>query len=241
MTAALGSPGGRARPPEELASLGHLLDRNRAWAARKTGADPRFFQRLADQQSPDYFWIGCSDSRVPATEIVDLDPGEMFVHRNVANLARAHDLNYAAALHFAVDVLQVRHIIVVGHYGCGGVGAAMTEAGNNALDRWLGPVRELYREHEAVLAKLSAEARHDRLCELNVRRQVGRVAGHPAVVEAWRAARELTVHGWIYAVETGLITNLGPSICGLEDSALGIVAGPKPFRYPAGRGSPDRP
>jgi carbonic anhydrase len=193
-----------------------LFDRNRAWAARKTQVDPGFFQRLVSQQLPDYFWIGCSDSRVPATEIVDLDPGEMFVHRNVANLARMTDANYTAALQFAVDVLRVGHIIVVGHYGCGGVGAAMEPGGDTALDRWLDPVRELYRQHEASLASLPPERRQSRLCELNVRLQVQRVAAHPVVLAAWRETRDLVVHGWIYSIETGLITRIARPIGGSD-------------------------
>lgn len=157
---------------------------------------------------------------MPATEIVDLDPGEMFVHRNVANLARMIDASYTSALQFAVDVLRVGHIIVVGHYGCGGVGAAMELGGDTALDRWLDPVRELYRQHEPSLASLPPNQRHDRLCELNVCSQVQRVAAHPVVLAAWREGRDLVVHGWIYSIETGLITCAAQPISGADNDPI---------------------
>jgi carbonic anhydrase len=229
----MSSAGACESPPlagDSTTLLGHLLDRNRAWAARKTQVDPGFFQRLVGQQSPDYFWIGCSDSRVPATEIVDLDPGEMFVHRNVANLARMTDASYTSALEFAVDVLRVGHIIVVGHYGCGGVGAAMEPGGDTTLDRWLDPVRELYRQHEPSLASLPPGRRHDRLCELNVCSQVQRVAAHPVVLAAWREERDLVVHGWIYSIETGLITCAAQPICGTDAYPVAAASFPPPRR-----------
>src|SRR5262245_50050286 len=149
--------------------LDHLKAKNRAWAAEKIAADADFFKRLVRQQAPEYLWIGCADSRVPANEIVGLDPGEMFVHRNVANLAPPQDANYLSVLQFAVDVLKVKHVIVVGHYGCGGVAAAMDGKRHGLVDHWLHPVRELYREHKRSLEKiLDRYARLDRLCELNV-------------------------------------------------------------------------
>ena len=196
---------GDVEAPVSTSALDHLIQNNRRWAAQKTLRDQGFFHRLARQQSPRYFWIGCSDSRVPATEIVDLDPGQMFVHRNVANLARLGDPNFGAALHFAVHALKVRHIIVVGHYGCGGVSAAMTAPGDNVVDRWVEPVRELASRHAESLTSLGAVERHDRLCELNVCSQVQRVASHPVVVEAWRTGQRLTIHGWIYSIENGLL------------------------------------
>src|SRR5580693_6718081 len=146
-----------------------LIDNNRAWSARKTQVDPDFFLRLARQQTPDYLWIGCSDSRVPANEIVDLDPGELFVHRNVANLAPPQDANYLSVLQFAIDVLKVKHILVVGHYGCGGVAAAVDGQRRGLVDHWLHPIREIYHEHRPELDTIADQrARLDRLCELNV-------------------------------------------------------------------------
>lgn len=188
-------------------TLDHLIVRNRAWARRKTQADPHFFERLLGQQRPAYFWIGCSDSRVPATEIVDLDPGEMFVHRNVANLAPADDPNFAAALTFAVDELRVRDIIVVGHYGCGGIHtAAHGTAADNAVGRWLAPIRALYRQHQAALAAIEQTgAREDRLCELNVAEQVRHLAANPIIARAWANGHDLNIHGLVYGIGDGLI------------------------------------
>ena len=217
MTAGAGGSSKRPQASGEPGPLRDLLGRNRAWAARKHQVDPQFFRRLVRQQSPRYFWIGCSDSRVPATEIVDLDPGEMFVHRNVANLARPHEASYVAALQFAVDVLQVQHVIVVGHYGCGGVRAAMQEAADSPIDRWLAPVRALHRLHKAELDGMDDDECQDRLCELNVLEQVKRVAAHPVVSAAWRAGRDLTIHGWIYSIATGLITNLTSWVACADD------------------------
>jgi carbonic anhydrase len=192
--------------------LGDLLDRNRAWAASKTGSDPSFFQRLVGQQRPRYFWIGCSDSRVPATEIVALDPGEMFVHRNVANICDPRDPNFAAALEFAVGVLEVRHIIVVGHYGCGGIQAAMGEATEDAIGRWLVPIRELHRRRSG-----SADAGRegpDGLCRHNVVEQVEALRDNPVVRAAWAAGRRLSIHGWVYAIGDGLLKPVRPPLHG---------------------------
>jgi carbonic anhydrase len=192
-----------------------LLARNRAWAQSKTAADAGFFRRLVAQQTPPYFWIGCSDSRVPANEIVGLDPGEMFVHRNVANLAPAQDANFLSTLQFAVQVLKVRHVLVVGHYGCGGVRAALLNLKLGLIDHWLSPIREVAREHRAKLDTLADEgARVNALCELNVLRQVQNVAQNPFVQEAWAAGQPLTVHGWCYSLETGLINDLGAKVEG---------------------------
>ena len=189
-----------------------LLARNQAWAQGKTAADPGFFKRLVAQQAPPYLWIGCSDSRVPANEIVGLDPGEMFVHRNVANLAPPHDANFLSVLQYAVQVLKVRHILVVGHYGCGGVKASLDGLRLGLIDHWLSPVRALVRDHAAELAALPDALRLDRLCELNVLRQVENVATNPFVLDAWAEGMALTVHGWCYSLADGLVTDLGATI-----------------------------
>jgi carbonic anhydrase len=197
--------------------LDHLKANNRAWAARKTAADAGFFKRLVGQQAPQYLWIGCSDSRVPANEIVDLDPGELFVHRNVANLAPPQDANYLSVLQFAVDVLKVKHILVVGHYGCGGVRAAVDGHRRGLVDHWLHPIREVYHAHRHELQAIAADdARHNRLCELNVMRQVRNVAADVFVQDAWARGQELTVHGWVYSLQTGLVNDLEVSVSGPE-------------------------
>jgi carbonic anhydrase len=199
--------------------LDGLKSNNRAWAARMVATDPDFFKRLEHQQSPDYLWIGCSDSRVPATQIVDVDPGQIFVHRNIANLAPPQDANYLSVLQYAVEVLKVKHVIVVGHYGCGGIAAAIDGARRGLVDHWLHPVRELYREHRAVLEAIGDQrARLDRLCELNVIRQVRNVAADLFVQEAWARGQEVQVHGWIYALGNGLITDLGVTIAGAAEA-----------------------
>jgi carbonic anhydrase len=189
--------------------LDHLKANNRAWAARKVAADAGFFQRLERQQAPAYLWIGCSDSRVPANEIVGLDPGELFVHRNVANLAPPQDCNYLSVLQFAVDVLKVKHVLVVGHYGCGGVSAAVDGSRRGLVDHWLHPIREIYRECRQELEMIGDErARLNRLCELNVMRQVQNVATDVFVQEAWARGQELSVHGWVYSLANGLVRDL---------------------------------
>jgi carbonic anhydrase len=195
--------------------LKDLKDNNRRWAAAKVAEDPGFFERLLGQQSPEYLWIGCSDSRVPANEIVGLDPGELFVHRNVANLAPPQDANYLSVLQFAVEVLKVKHILVVGHYGCGGVLSALRNERLGLIDHWLSPIRELVRVHQAELDALPDEtARHDRLCELNVLRQVENVTTDPIVTGAWAEGADLTVHGWCYSLATGLVNDLGVAVSG---------------------------
>ena len=193
--------------------LDHLKANNHAWAARMISRDAGFFNRLERQQTPEYLWIGCSDSRVPATQIVDVDPGQIFVHRNVANLAPPQDANYLSVLQFAVDVLKVKHIIVVGHYGCGGVSAAVDGKRRGLVDHWLHPIREVLREHRHELdAIVDPGARLDRLCELNVIRQVRNVASDIIVQEAWAHAQDLSVHGWIYSLANGLVTDLGVTV-----------------------------
>ena len=177
--------------------------------------DADFFRRLERQQTPEYLWIGCSDSRVPATQIVDLDPGQIFVHRNVANLAPPQDANYLSVLQFAVDVLKVGHIIVVGHYGCGGVSAAVDGKRRGLVDHWLHPIREVCREHRHELdAIVDPSARLNRLCELNVMRQVKNVAADIIVQGAWARAQSVCIHGWIYSLANGLVTDLAVTISG---------------------------
>ena len=193
--------------------LDELKARNRAWAARKVAADPDFFRRLERQQAPRYLWIGCSDSRVPANEIVDLDPGELFVHRNVANLAPPQDANYLSVLQFAVDVLKVRDIMVVGHYGCGGVSAAVDGRRRGLVDHWLHPIREVHDAHRAELEAIADEkTRLDRLCELNVMRQVKNVVSDVFLQDAWSRGQELYVHGWIYSIANGLVRDLNVTV-----------------------------
>jgi carbonic anhydrase len=197
--------------------LDHLKASNRAWAARKVAADADFFRRLERQQAPEYLWIGCSDSRVPANEIVGLDPGELFVHRNVANLAPPQDANYLSVLQFAVDVLQVKHILVVGHYGCGGIAAAVDGKRRGLVDHWLHPIRELYQEHRRALERIpDHQARHNRLCEFNIIRQVRNVASDVFVQEAWARGQKLAVHGWVYSLSDGLVTDLDVTVSAPE-------------------------
>jgi len=200
----------------------HLIDRlkanNRAWSEGKRAADPGFFKRLASQQAPEYLWIGCSDSRVPANEIVGLDPGELFVHRNVANLAPPQDANYLSVLQFAIDVIKVKHVMVVGHYGCGGIAAAVDGRRRGLVDHWLHPIREVCHEHRHELEAIPAEQdRLDRLCELNVIRQVRNVASDVFVQDAWARGQPVCVHGWVYSLASGLINDLDVTVGGPED------------------------
>ncbi len=191
-------------------SLQQLLDNNRRWSDARTEQDPDFFYRLAQQQSPQYLWIGCSDSRVPANVIIGLDPGQVFVHRNIANLMVHTDMNCLSVVQYAVDVLQVRHIIVCGHYGCGGVQAALSDRPHGLIDNWLRHIKDIYMDHSAELDALEdQEARSDRLCELNVIHQVASVCQTTIVQDAWRRGQPLTVHGWIYSLHDGRIQDLG--------------------------------
>ncbi len=197
--------------------LDHLKKNNREWVGRKVAADPDFFRRLERQQAPEYLWIGCSDSRVPANEIVGLDPGELFVHRNVANLAPPQDANYLSVLQFAVEVLKVRHILIVGHYGCGGIAAAVDGRRRGLVDHWLHPIREVHRRHRQELDAISDEqSRLDRLCELNVVRQMMNVASDVFVQDAWARCQTLSVHGWVYSLSSGLVTDLNVTVSGPE-------------------------
>lgn len=198
-------------------SLKELLERNRAWAARITDREPDFFEKLSLQQTPRYFWIGCSDSRVPATEIVDLAPGEIFVHRNVSNVMVHTDLNALSALQFAVDVLKVEHILVVGHYGCGGVAAVLQDSRLGLIDNWLRHVADVARMHASALGTTADfNARHKLLCELNVIEQAINVCGTSIVRDAWDRGQRLVVHGWIYGLDDGRIQTLKLDIADYE-------------------------
>jgi carbonic anhydrase len=202
------------------AMLEHLKANNHAWATGKVSADPNFFKRLLGQQAPEYLWIGCADSRVPANDIVGLDPGELFVHRNVANLAPPQDANYLSVLQFAVDVLKVKHVMVVGHYGCGGIRAAIDGQRRGLVDHWLHPIREVYHEHRHELGAIADDDKmHNRLCELNVIRQVKNVSSDVFIQEAWARGQDLSVHGWVYSLATGLVNDLGVTIRKPEDLA----------------------
>jgi len=195
--------------------LGHLFERNKKWSEKIRVEEPDFFEKLAHQQSPGYLWIGCSDSRVPANQIVGLLPGELFVHRNVANVVVHSDLNCLSTMQYAVDVLNVRHIIVCGHYGCGGVGAALRDDRLGLIDNWLRHVQDVRDKHRERLRVFSEEERRwDRLCELNVVEQVVNACQTTVVREAWERGKELTVHGWIYALQDGLLRDLKLCISG---------------------------
>jgi len=196
-----------------MRDLNDLLEKNRAWAEGIKAHDPGFFQTLAKQQLPTYLWIGCSDSRVPATQLVGLMPGEMFVHRNVANVVVHTDFNCLSVMQFAVDVLKVRHVIVCGHYGCSGVLAALRDDRLGLADNWLRHVQDVMHSHEALLSKIDDEAeRLSRLCELNVIEQALNVSRTTIVQSAWSRGQELAVHSWIYSLEDGLLHDLGLSI-----------------------------
>ena len=192
--------------------LDRLLESNRAWAAERERRDPGFFTRLAKQQAPEFLWIGCADSRVPANEIVGLSPGQLFVHRNVANLCPPQDANYLSVLQFAVEVLKVEHVMVVGHYGCGGVHASVDGERHGLIDHWLHPIREVWADHREELQAMPKGTRLDRLCELNVIRQVRNVASDVIVRDAWSRGQPLSIHGWVYSLENGLINDLDCAI-----------------------------
>ena len=196
-----------------MSSLKHLFDSNRAWSERIRRADPQFFSRLSQQQRPRYLWIGCADSRVPANEIVGLLPGELFVHRNIANVVVHSDLNCLSVMQFAVDVLKIEHIIVCGHYGCSGVSAALRNERVGLADNWLRHVQDVHAKHDARVAQLSGpDRRVDRLCELNVIEQVANVCQTTIVRDAWDRGQALTVHGWVYGLQDGLVRDLGTSV-----------------------------
>ncbi len=202
-----------------MKTLPQLFENNRKWAEQTTKSRPDFFKRLALQQSPDYLWIGCSDSRVPANDIVGLLPGELFVHRNVANLVIHTDMNCLSVLQYAVEVLKVKHVIVCGHYGCGGVKAAIEDKPHGLIDNWLRNIRDLYQEHAEEIDSVSDDTqRINRLCELNVEKQVKNVANTTMVQDAWGEGISLSVHGWIYSIENGLLRDLGICVSSKEEA-----------------------
>jgi carbonic anhydrase len=191
--------------------LKDLFTKNREWAESVERRSPGFFSKLARQQSPEYFWIGCADSRVPANEIVGLMPGEIFVHRNIANVVNPHDRNSNACLQYAVDVLKVKHVMVVGHYGCGGIRAVIEGEYRGNVGEWLAPIRDVYQRHAASLPE-GEQARWDALCELNVIEQAASVCQSPIVREAWSRGQNLAIHGWIYSVGDGLLRDLEATV-----------------------------
>ena len=201
-------------------ALEQLFANNRTWAESMVAKDANFFKRLVSQQAPEYLWIGCSDSRVPANDIVNLLPGELFVHRNVANVVVHTDLNCLSVIQFAIDLLKVKHILVVGHYGCSGVHAALADKRIGLADNWLRHVKDVHQKHERYLGEaIPTPKRQDRLCELNVIEQVVNVCETTIVQDAWARGQDLTVHGWAYRLETGLVNDLG-----MSSSSIGEMA-----------------
>lgn len=199
-------------------ALEQLFLNNRTWAESMVAKDANFFKRLVSQQAPEYLWIGCSDSRVPANDIVNLLPGELFVHRNVANVVVHTDLNCLSVIQFAIDLLKVKHILVVGHYGCSGVHAALTDKRVGLADNWLRHVKDVHQKHDRYLGDMiPTPKRQDRLCELNVIEQVVNVCETTIVQDAWARGQDLTVHGWAYRLETGLVNDLGMSSSSIEE------------------------
>ncbi len=198
--------------------LPELFQNNREWARRIAEQDPEFFAKLSKQQSPQYLWIGCSDSRVPANDIVGLLPGELFVHRNIANVVVHTDLNCLSVMEFAVDLLEVKHIIVCGHYGCSGVRAALKRERLGLSDNWLRHVEDVHEKHRALLAGASESKAADRLCELNVIEQVANVCQTTIARDAWERGQELTVHGWIYGIGNGLLRDLNVTVSGSQEA-----------------------
>ncbi len=191
-----------------MSSLDHLLENNRNWADARIAEDPEYFSRLVSQQTPEYLWIGCSDSRVPANQITGLAPGEIFVHRNVANVVVQTDFNMLSVLQFAVDVLKVKHVLVVGHYGCGGVKAALENQRHGVVDNWLRHIRNIARRREDELMSLPPAEALDRLCEINVLSNAENVARTTIVEDAWERGQDLQIHSWIYRLDTGRISVL---------------------------------
>jgi carbonic anhydrase len=203
-----------------MRTLKHLFDNNKAWSERIRQRDPEFFLKLSRQQSPQYLWIGCSDSRVPANEIVDLLPGELFVHRNVANMVVHTDLNCLSVMQFAVDILKVKHIIVCGHYGCSGVQAALRRDRLGLSDNWLRHVQDVRQQHQQAISRSGDEAKAaDRLCELNVIEQVANVCHTSIARDAWERGQQLTVHGWVYALQDGLLRDLKTTVTNFQEAA----------------------
>ncbi len=195
-----------------MKTLQHLFDQNIDWANKIKDSEPEFFSRLSKQQAPEYLWIGCSDSRVPANQIINLRPGEVFVHRNIANIVVHTDLNCLSVIQYAVDVLNVKHIIVCGHYGCGGIKAALSNQEHGLIDNWLRHVKDVVRFHAPVLEPLHEQEKIDRLCELNIIEQVKNVCNTTVVKNAWQSGKQLSVHGWIYNIENGILKDLDSCI-----------------------------
>ena len=197
--------------------LKNIFEKNKKWAAKIKESDPDFFRKLSKQQNPEYLWIGCSDSRVPANEIVDMLPGEMLVHRNIANLVIHTDINCLSVIQYAVEVLKVKHIIVCGHYGCGGIKAAIDNREHGLIDNWLRNIKDVYRYHQAQIDSLKNEKeKFDLLCELNVVEQVSNICHTTIVQNAWKSGQELAVHGWIYRIEDGILKDLNVCITNLD-------------------------
>lgn len=197
-----------------MSNLDHLFQRNLDWATSIKDRDPDFFTNLSKQQAPNYMWIGCSDSRVPANQIVNLPPGEVFVHRNIANVVVHTDLNCLSVLQFAVDVLNVKHVVICGHYGCGGIEAAMTDNEYGLVDNWLRHVKDVYRFNEEKFDGLDDHQKHNLLCELNVKEQVRNISETTIVKNAWKAGKELSIHGWVYNIENGILKDLDTIVPG---------------------------
>ncbi len=204
-------------------TLSDLLNNNQYWAQSLTARDPDYFPRLSKAQSPKYLWIGCSDSRVPANEVVGVMPGELFVHRNVANMVVSTDMNLLSVLQFAVDVLRVEHIIVCGHYGCGGVKAALSQQEYGLIDNWLRPLKGMRYQYREAFEGLTDKEELDLLCQINVKRQVTNVCHTTIVQNAWYQGRQLSVHGWIYDMNSGLIEDLGVSISNAQQLASAFI------------------
>ncbi len=200
-----------------MKTLKHLFDNNLKWANAIKAEDPEFFASLSKQQNPEYLWIGCSDSRVPANEIINLPPGEVFVHRNIANVVVHTDLNCLSVIQFAVDVLKVKHIIICGHYGCGGIKAALDDQEHGLIDNWLRHIEDVIRFNEKSLEGLDKKQQQDRLCELNIKEQVTNICNTTIVKNAWKDNRDLSIHGWIYSVENGILKEQVPCISSAEE------------------------
>ena len=198
-------------------NLDHLFKNNRDWAGAITKKDPEFFSTLSQQQAPDILWIGCSDSRVPANEIIALPPGEVFVHRNIANVVVHTDLNCLSVIQYAVDVLKVDHIIVCGHYGCGGINASMSNESYGLIDNWLRHIKDVTRFNRTELDLLEGEEKSNRLCELNVIEQVKNVANTSIIKNAWKRGEQVSVHGWVYGLEDGIVKDMHTTLSSLEE------------------------
>ena len=215
-----------ATSPSDSVNVDHLFENTRKWADSMTARDPEFFAKLQAQQTPQYLWIGCSDSRVPANELLGLLPGDVFVHRNIANVIVHSDLNCLSVLQFAVDVLNIRHVIVCGHHGCSGVGAALTGKRIGLADNWLRHVQDVHQKHERYLGEaLAPNVRQNRLCELNVMEQVSNLCQTTIIQDAWERGQPLTIHSWVYGLGDGLLRDLGVTVSGLEELAPLLARG----------------